>query len=225
MSEISVFEHVVRTRRVTRQFLPDPVALADIEAVLRDARQAPSNCNTQPWLVHIVSGRKREELAAALLAAERQEQFSPDFFFDMAAFPGVYAERAQASGKAHYETRQVAWDDKAGRREATSRNLDFFGAPHVALLFMPVIGDSVRTAGDLGMYGQTFLLSLAARGLAGVPQTYVAMFAQTLRSVLRISDDFKLLFGISFGYGDPTAVVNGLDVGRADLSQNVVFHQ
>lgn len=40
-----------------------------------------------------------------------------------------------------------------------------YGAPHVALLFMPSFGDNVRVGGDMGIYGQTFWLSLTAHCL------------------------------------------------------------
>lgn len=224
MNMAATFERVVRSRRATRQFLADPVPQSEIEAVLQDAQRSPSNCNTQPWSVHIVSGKKRDELAEALLLAASKGKFVPDFSFDMGAFPGVLGERASASGKAHYDLLQIAREDEAGRNQASNRNFEFFGAPHVALLFMPSIGDNVRTAGDVGMYGQTFLLSLTARGLAGIPQTSLAFFAPTIRSFLGIREDYKMLFGISFGYADPKALVNSLDVGRADLSETVVFH-
>ncbi|WP_285424620.1 nitroreductase family protein [Pseudomonas sp. efr-133-TYG-103a] len=44
------FEAVIRERRATRQFLPTPLTSKQIRAVLADAQNAPSNCNTQPWL-------------------------------------------------------------------------------------------------------------------------------------------------------------------------------
>lgn len=50
------------------------------------------------------------------------------------------------------------------------RNLEFFGAPHVVMHFMPEVGDNVRVTGDIGMYAQTLLLSLTAPGLGGIPQ-------------------------------------------------------
>lgn len=219
-----LFKEVVRKRRATRQFLPTPVPQELIESVLQDAQHTPSNCNTQPWKVHIVSGPMLQALRAALLKAAAQEQFGPDFSFDMAAFPGSLGERARASGKAHYDLLNIGREDQAKRQDEMRRNFEFFGAPHVALLFMPSIGDSVRTAGDIGMYGQTFLLSLTAHGLAGAPQTSLAFFAPTIRALLGIPDDQKMLFGISFGYADLDAVVNSLDVGRVNVSESVVFH-
>ena len=221
----AMFEQLVRQRHATRQFLPQPLTQAQIEAVLGDAQQAPSNCNTQPWQVHVVSGAKRAELATALRAAALQGDAAPDFSFDKAGFTGSYGERCQASGKAHYDLLGIGREDRQRRAEEALRNFDFFGAPHVALLFMPAVGDSVRVAGDLGMYGQTFLLSLTAHGLAGAAQTSVAMFAPTVRRVLGIAESSRLLFAISFGYADPAAAVNQLRVGRAGLEESVVFHR
>lgn len=224
VSDAAAFSTLVRRRRATRQFLPTPLTPAQLQAVLADAQHAPSNCNTQPWQVHIVSGAQRAALSAALQQAAIQGDAAPDFSFDMAAFHGVHAQRSQASGKAHYELLQIARHDTAARQAEGLKNFDFFGAPHVALLFMPEIGDNVRTAGDLGMYGQTLLLSLTAHGLAGIPQTSVSMFAPTIRRVLGLGAKHKLLFAISFGHADPAAAVNQLDVGRARVEDSVVFH-
>lgn len=218
------FSHVVRHRRSMREFLPQAVPTDLLQRVLEEAQQSPSNCNTQPWQVHIVSGAKRDELAAALMAADDVGQFTPDYYFDMTEYPQLYAERAQSSAKARYDAIKVTREDKDGRAKAMRLNLDFFGAPHVALLFMPALGDSVRVASDMGMYGQTFLLSLTAHGLAGIPQTLLGMYADTVREVLSIDPGMKMLFGISFGYADRTATANDMVVGRIPVSQSVTFH-
>lgn len=52
------FQQTARSRRSYRGFLPKPVPDEIIHEVLKDAQCAPSNCNTQPWSVHIVSGAK-----------------------------------------------------------------------------------------------------------------------------------------------------------------------
>lgn len=222
---IQTFGHIVRQRRSMREFLQTPVPQELLLSVLEDAQQAPSNCNTQPWQVHVVSGRKRDELSAALMAADDAGQFSPDYYFDMSEYPELYAARAQSSAKARYDAVDVSRDDKDGRRRLIRQNLEFFGAPHVALLFMPVLGDSVRVAGDMGMYGQTFLLSLTAHGLAGIPQTMLGMYADTVRDVLQIDPRYRMLFGISFGYADRHAAANDMVVGRVPLSDSVTFYR
>lgn len=219
------FCHVVRHRRSMREFLPNAVPADLIHSVLKDAQQAPSNCNTQPWQVHIVSGIKRDRLATALMTADDAGHFSPDYYFDMTEYPELYAARAQSSAKARYDAVNVTREDRAGRAKVMRLNLGFFGAPQVALLFMPALGDSVRVASDMGMYAQTFLLSLTAHGLAGIPQTLLGMYADTVREELGIDPQMKMLFGISFGYADRTAAANDMIVGRIPMSESITFHK
>lgn len=218
------FARTVRARQSCRGFLPTPVPDAILREILADAQCAPSNCNTQPWNVHIVSGAKLAALSTTLLEKNKAGAFTPDFSFDMDEYYGPYQARKDAQGAAYYGAMQVGRDDAAGRHRAVERNYAFFNAPHVALLFMPSFGDNVRVAGDIGMYGQTFLLALAARGLGGVPQTALGFFAGTIRDVLGIPAELKMLFGISFGYPDPAAPGNRLKMNRAPVAESVTFH-
>ncbi|MGB3122956.1 MAG: nitroreductase [Pseudomonas sp.] len=224
MSQPDIFQDIARSRRVTRQFLRTPLSEHQINRVLLDAQHSPSNCNTQPWHVHLVSGDTRDRLSAALLAADDRQHFTPDFAFDIDAYTGVFAERAQASGRARYEAIDIGRDDHAARQACLRHNLRFFDAPHVVFLFMPQISDYVRSAGDIGMYAQTFLLSLQARGLGGIPQTLLGMYADTVRDVLGVSAEMKLMFGISFGHADPHSASNFVEVGRVALQDSVVRH-
>ncbi len=216
------FTDVVRARRSARRFLPTPVPAADIRAVLEDAQQAPSNSNTQPWVVHLVSGPARDTLAQALLDAFEQERTSPDFTGDYG--DGVHQERSQQQAAVTYAAHGVERSDHEGRRDVVRANLDFYGAPHVALLFLPPLGDRVRAAGDVGMYAQNFLLSLTARGYRGIPQAVLSVYADTVRDVLQVPAELKLLFGISFGTADEEAEVNHLKMPRVPLQRSVVVH-
>ncbi len=224
MPESKLFRDVVRERHSVRSFLPTPVADALIRAVVEDAQHAPSNCNTQPWQVHIVSGAKRDALSRAILAADEAGQLTPDFSFDLGHYHGIYSQRAKSQGAAYYQAIGVAREAIDDRRTAARRNLDFFGAPHVALLFMPTFGDNVRAAGDIGMYGQTFLLSLTAHGLGGIPQTMLGFYAETIREVLGVDPSMKMLFGISFGYPDTEALGSAYRIDKAPVEDSVVFH-
>jgi nitroreductase len=209
-----------------RRFLPDPLHPAVIRGVLEDAQTAPSNCNVQPWTVHIVSGATRDTLSKELLKAEEQELISSDFSFDYADFgEGTYLERAHHQAATIYRAMGIPRSDRAARKTAARENLNFYGAPHVAFLFMPAFGDGVRVAGDIGMYAQNFLLSLTARGLGGVPQTMLGQYADTVRAGLDVPRDLKLLFGISFGTADPAASINSVRMGRLPLERNVVLHE
>lgn len=225
MSDSMLFRDVVRERHSMRNFLPHPVPQDILRSVLEDAQHSPSNCNTQPWQTHIVSGSKRDALSKAILAADDAGQLTQDFSFGINDFPGVYRERYKEQGAAYYQAIGVKRDDKDLRREASHRNLEFFGAPHVALLFMPEVGDNVRVAGDIGMYAQTLLLPLTAHGLGGVPQTSLGFYGETIRKELGIDPSLKLLFGISLGYPDMTHPANQYRINKAPLGESVTFHQ
>lgn len=218
------FAETVRARRSIREFLPEPIPADILREILVDAQHAPSNCNTQPWNTHIVSGEARDRLSQALHLANANAAVSPDFFWDEKAFNGRLDERRREQGAIYYTSLGVTRDDPESRARAGARNFAFFNAPHVALLFMPVIGDNVRVAGDIGMYAENFLLSLAARGFGGVPQTVLGLFAQTIRDTLNIDDDQKMLFGISFGRPEYDALANSTRIGRDPFTANVTFH-
>jgi nitroreductase len=223
--EARLFHDVVRDRRSIRSFLPTPVPDELIHAVLDDARHAPSNANIQPWSVHIVSGASRDKLRHALFAAEAEGRITPDFPFGYDEFYGAYSARQNAQSAAYYQALGVAREACDDRRMTMLRNLEFFGAPHACLLFMPAFYGGVRVAGDVGMYGQTFLLSLAAHGLGGVPQTLLGFFADTVREVLNIDSSLKMLFGISFGYPDMSSPASRYWIGKAPIEECVTFHQ
>src|SRR3546814_17644328 len=104
------------------------------------------------------------------------------------------------------------------------KNLQFFGAPHVALLFMAPVYETVRVAGDVGMFGQSLLLSLEAHGLGGVPQTLLSFFAGAAREVLGIDPMYKMLFGISFVYPEPGNPVNNYQLDKAPIEEQVTFN-
>jgi nitroreductase len=219
------FHEAIRARRSVRSFLPFPLSEETINQIAEDARFTPSNCNTQPWQVHIVSGSKRDELSVAMLQAFTEERITKDFSFDVADYYEGNIKRYNAAGEIIYNSLGIARNDQQGRRAITAQNLMFYGGPHAALLFMPAVGDNVRVASDVGMYGQSFLLALAARGLGGIAQTMLGYFSDTVREVLEISDDLKLLFGISFGYPDEQAPSNQIRVGRAALNETVTLHR
>ncbi|MGW8814379.1 nitroreductase [Gordonia terrae] len=217
-----MFENLVRARRSPRQFLPEPMPTQQIRAVLDDARHAPSNSNTQPWMVHIASGATLQRLSAELIAAYEQDFTSGDFTSDYG--DGEYLGRAQQFGAVFYGIQGIARADHEGRREVIRKNLRFYGAPHAAFIFMPRLGDGIRAAGDVGMYAQNFLLSLTARGYAGIPQAVLGEYAQTVRTVLDVPTEFTLSFGISFGTADDTSPLRALNVERVPLAQNAVLH-
>jgi nitroreductase len=216
------FDEVVSTRHSLRAFLPRPVEPEKLEQIFAVAQHAPSNCNTQPWLVHVASGDSlaalRSEMSDRFMAGE----LSMDFPYD-GVYEGVYKERQHGSAQALYDAVNVTREDKAGRHKQFMRNFTFFDAPHVAFMFLPE-PFGLREAADLGMYAQTLMLTLTAHGLGSCPQTALSFQADFVREKLGIDASNKLLFGISFGYPDPGDPANQCRTDRAPLADTVTFH-
>ena len=74
VSVAETFQAIVNERRSIRAFTSDPVSREIIDAVFAPALRAPSNCNTQPWFVHVVTGDKLEQLRETLPAAFEMEE-------------------------------------------------------------------------------------------------------------------------------------------------------
>ena len=216
-----VFLDVVSRRRSMRDFKPDPVPRELIESVFGTAQKAPSNCNTQPWFVHVVTGEKLERLREALPAKFAAGEIALDFPYD-GQYEGVYKERQYASAAALYDSLGIARDQKAERNAWFMRNFSFFDAPAVAFFTLPT-GFGLREACDLGMFAQTVMLGLTAHGLGSCPQTALAFLANVIRPALSLGDHEQLMFGMSFGYPTDTAV-NEVTTERASLADVVTFH-
>jgi len=85
-------------------------------------------------------------------------------------------------------------------------------------------GFAVREAVDVGMWAQTLMLALTARGIASCAQGALSLYPEVVRESLGVAADRKLLFGISFGYEDAAVAANSARVERATLEDAVAFH-
>ena len=217
------FSRMVRSRRSVRAFLPDPVDQKLISKIFALAASAPSNCNTQPWLPHVVSGAKRDLMRDALMKTIGEGERQLDFPYE-GKYYDVYRQRQLEIGIMRYQAIGVTREDTTGKRQAFLRNLEFYGAPHVAFIFMPDWAD-IREAVDVGMYAQTLMLSMHAHGISSCPQTTLGYNADVVREQLDIDPSEKLLFGISFGYKDKTSPENQVHPSRATLSESTLFYE
>lgn len=221
---IMTIDEAIRLRRSVRGFLPREVPDATLREVFTLAQHAPSNCNVQPWTPHVVSGEKLRSLREALVAAGmRDEPIKPDWPAD-GKFAGIYRERQVGAAQALYGAMGVARSDAVGRKLAYIRNHAFFDAPHAVFIFMPEPFDT-REATDIGMYGQTLMLALTARGIGSCAQGALGLFPDIVREQLGVAASHKLLFGISFGYEDRDVKANAARVDRAEIVDVVRFHR
>lgn len=218
----SAFRQISTGRRSVRGFLSDPVPQQLLDSIFSVALTAPSNCNSQPWVTHVVSGDARDRMSQKLLQTIGSGEKDLDFD-ENGPYPGVYRQRQIDVAVLLYQSLGVSREDKQGRQQAFLDNLKFFGAPHAAFLFMPDWA-GLREAADVGIYAQNLMLALEANGLASCPQTLLGFHASAVREELGIDESMKLLFGISFGYADTSLPQNNIRAARAALPDLVTFH-
>ncbi|HYQ36090.1 MAG TPA: nitroreductase [Mycobacterium sp.] len=210
-------DETIRTRRAIRMFLPDrPVPRALLDEALDLAIRAPSNSNIQPWHVVFVSGAARDRLVAALLDAARA---GPP---KVPALPEHFTHFRSELGKVVYGSMGIARDDTESRRAAVLRNWEFFRAPLGGIVCMDRELGLVDSLG-VGMFLQTLLLALTARGLGTCVQVAIAGYPEIIHEQLDIPAQFRILCGMSIGYADPEFPANQIRVGRQPVEQNVVF--
>jgi len=217
-----IFDTIVRERRSTRAFTSEEISRETIENVFGAALRAPSNCNTQPWFVHVVTGEKLERLREMLPQAFMAGDVAPDFPYD-GVYEGVYKDRQYGAARALYDALGIPREEKAKRQEWFLGNFRFFDAPAVAFFMLPD-GFGLREACDLGMFAQSVMLGLTARGLGSCPQTALGFMAKQVREVLEIPEDHKLMFGLSFGVPVDTPI-NDVVTDRMTTSEALTFHQ
>jgi len=216
-------EDAVRLRRSVRGFLPDEVLPETMDKIFALAQHAPSGCNAQPWLPHVVSGEVLRQLRERLLAAGHSQPPEPDWPVRN-KYSGVYRDRQYDAAARLYGAMGIERHDVEGRKRAALRNLEFFDAPHVAFVFMDGTFD-IREAIDAGMYAQTLMLAMTSFGIASCAQGALSLYPSIVRDHLGVQGSIRLLFGISFGYEDKDVPANDTRVGRCDVASAVQFHQ
>jgi len=211
-------EQAINERRSIRMFLPDkPVPRELVYRALELAIRAPSNSNVQPWHLRLVSGAARDRLVAALLdEASSKPPVVPEL-------PELFAHLRRELGAKVYGSMGITRDDSEGRRIAVLRNWEFFRAPLAGIVCMHRDLHYVDSLG-VGMFLQTFLLALTARGLGTCVQVSIAGYPEIVREQLSISDEYAILCGLAIGYPDPTFPANTLRTDRNPIEHNVVFH-
>jgi nitroreductase len=208
---------VINERRSTRMFLPDrPVPRALLDEALALAVRAPSNSNIQPWHMVFASGAARDRLVAALLEEARSKPPR------VPPLPEAYAHVRRQLGAQVYGAMGVARDDAEARRIAVLRNWEFFRAPLAGIVCIDSQLGPVDCLG-VGMFLQTLLLALTARGLGTCVQVAIAGYPEIIHEQLNIPPDFSILCGLAVGYADPDFPANDLRIGRNPIGQNVVF--
>jgi nitroreductase len=213
------FLSIITARHCKRAFLDRPVPRQTLEEVLRAAAHAPSTRNGEPWSVAVLMGGAKEALARRLCELfDRDVPMKMDYESRPAELPPSHLQRAAAASAGVHAAKGIAQDDKAGRRRHLRDNLRFYGAP-VAMIFHLAANAAPGTFLEMGLFLQNVMLGLVARGLGSCPQASVAGYSDAIREHLGFGPDRLIVCGMSVGWVDPAAPVNGFVPERASLAE------
>ncbi|MFC0166692.1 nitroreductase [Pseudoduganella danionis] len=216
----------ITSRRSIRAFLPQQVARADIEQLLQVAGRAPSGTNTQPWKVYVLTGQRKAQLTAAILAAHNDPAVAAQHTEEYAYYPSQWVspfiDRRRKVGWDLYALLGLTRDNKAGMAAQHGKNYDFFGAP-VGLIFTI---DRVMEQGswlDYGMFLQNIMVAARGRGLDTCPQAAFTQYHRIITEQLQLPDQETVVCGMALGYADHSKVENSLQTERMALQEFVKF--
>ncbi len=214
----------IQARRSTRAFKPTPIDQELLHTIFTQAQQAPSNCNTQPWHVSVVSGQTRDELEQRMVA-EVMSGKPPKSHFKPGdqGLKDQFRKRQIDCAIALYDAMGVKYEEKDKRQALMLKNWQFFGAPHGAFISMPKEFGEVNAI-DVGIYVQTLMLLMTANGIGCCPQGALAQFADPVYELLNIPEGHAILMGMSFGYPVTDAPINNYEVGRDAMLNAVDFY-
>ncbi len=215
---IMTFDEAMLARHSSRRFLPTPVPKEIIRSALDLATNSPSNSNTQPWRLYILSGPAADRLKASVRAAADANPVVP-----ATPLPQDYQRFRFELGKAVYsEALGIAREDKASRRAAQLRNYDFYGAPTTAIVCMDR-GLLMADALGVGMYLQSLLLGLTEDGVNSCLEVSVTSYPDAIRSVVDIPENMEIICGLAIGYEDPAEKVNQVKSVRQTVEETTVM--
>ncbi|MGH8786805.1 MAG: nitroreductase [Cupriavidus necator] len=216
-----VVEEVLRSRKTIRAFKPDPITKGQVQEILDVAACAPSNSNTQPWRVHVLTGMSKAALSADLVSAFRQGDLPASTHFPE-SLPQLYASRQDDFGARYYAVLGIDRADAAARARQSERNFIFFGAP-LGLIFTIDKRLKAHSWLDLGLFVQNLMIAARSRGLDTCPQVSFARFHPVIAEHLKLDENEVTVCGMSMGYAEQDAEVNRLQMPRAQAQQFARF--
>jgi nitroreductase len=221
--ELTVSE-AVDTRRSVRAFLDKPVDMAVIRAILEIAARAPSGGNLQPWRVVVLSGKPmedfREVMRRRLEANPQRDPPQYQVYPDNLAEP--YRSYRFRVGEQMYAQIGIPRENREARLAWFRRNYELFGAP-VGLFLYADKHMGIAQWTDLGIYIQTLMLLIRARGLDSCPQEAWSAYNAEVARFLGTDPDWVLYSGLAIGYADEAAPVNNFRTERMPLEEHVRF--
>jgi nitroreductase len=210
-----ILDAAIRSRKSVRAFKADPVPRDLLNEVIETARAAPSNFNSQPWRVYLLTGKAKQALGEAITRAYLANT-TPAFSPFPQPMPADCAARVDDFGRRYYSALGIDRSDMTARGRQTGRNYVFFDAP-VGLILTTHGALTKHSWLDCGLFLQSLMLAAHVRGLATCPQVAFVRFQSVIAEQLGLAPEEAVTCGVSCGYEDERAKVNHLGMPREPI--------
>jgi nitroreductase len=214
----------IHTRRSVRAFKPDAVPEALVREIVEISTRAASGGNLQPWRLYVLSGEARDAVVDAVARKQVEQPFGdgPEYPIYPAELGEPYRARRKKVAVDMYSLAGVDIKDREEQNKLMGRNFRFFDAPIGMFVTIDKQMGSPQFS-DLGMFITCVMLLARERGLHTCPQEAWSLWGKTVREVIEVPDNELIFCGISLGYADDTAPVNGLHTTRASSDDFASF--
>ena len=124
-------------RKSTRAFVDKEVPIEVVNAIIEQAKTAPSGVNSQPWQIAVVTGDSKTKLCDKMERAFRDgKKGTMDYDYYPTEWVDDYKERRKVCGLLMFSILEISREDKQKQLDQWALNYQAFGAPVILLFFI-----------------------------------------------------------------------------------------
>jgi nitroreductase len=214
-------EKAMIERRSIRGFKDEPVSKSILEDVIALANRAPSSMNTQPWHLHVLTGKplevvrhgNTERMLAGMTPVREIE--------DYAAYEGEHRKRQIEIAVQLFEAMGIKREDAERRKDWVMRGFRQFDAPvSIVVCFDRSLLENTIAHFDTGAMTYGLVLAAWSKGLGAVINGQGIMQSPVVREAANIPEDQVILTCVALGWPDEEFVANSV-VSRRRPIENV----
>ena len=214
-------EKVMNERKSIRGFTDQPVSKALLEDVIALANRAPSSMNTQPWHLHVLTGKPLEAVrhgnTERMLAGMTPVREIEDY----AAYEGEHRKRQIEIAVQLFEAMGIKREDAEQRQDWVMRGFRQFDAPvSIVVCFDRSLLENTIAHFDTGAMTYGLVLAAWSKGLGAVINGQGIMQSPVVREAAHIPKDQVILTCVALGWPDEEFVANSV-VSRRRPIENV----
>jgi nitroreductase len=217
-------EKVMRERRSISGFKDEPVSKILLEDIIALANRAPSSMNTQPWHLHVLTGKPLEAVRKGntdrMLAGMTPVREIEDY----AAYEGEHRKRQIEIAVQLFEAMGIRREDAERRQDWVMRGFRQFDAPvSIVVCFDRSLIKNTIAHFDTGAMTYGLVLAAWSKGLGAVINGQGIMQSPVVRQAAMIPDDQVILTCVALGWPDEDFVANSVISHRRPLENVTCF--